>query len=69
MSDFWKIVLSALGVFALAVVIYFVRLFMDGRRLRRERKKAEMRRRVIKHEKDEWIRPYPMGGPGPEGEA
>ena len=50
MSDTVKIILSAVGVCAPAVGIYFVRLFMDGRRWRREREKAERRRRVIRHE-------------------
>jgi len=79
MSDTVKIILSAAGVCALAVGIYFARLFMDGRRLRRERRKAEHRRRVLRHEEaqaeanrtgkpvilDDGTRPYPPGvGPG-----
>ncbi|MBE3109351.1 MAG: hypothetical protein IMZ46_02385 [Acidobacteria bacterium] len=70
MSDTVVIVLIAIGVCALAVVIYFARLFMDGRRLRRERKKAVWRRQVIQHDEVEAqacdnARPYPPGvGPG-----
>ena len=56
MSDTWKIILSALAVFALAFILWLIPILRDGRRLRRERKQAAWRRGTRARNKEAYER-------------
>jgi len=51
-----KIVLSAIGVFALALILWLIPILRDGRRLRRERKQAAWRRGTRARNKEAYER-------------
>jgi len=67
MSDTWKIILSALAIFALAFILWLIPILRDGRRQRRERKQAAWRREVIRYDAelgDEYEETRPRPGKG-----
>jgi hypothetical protein len=62
-----KIVLSAIGVFALTFILCLISILWDGRRQRRERKQAAWRREVMRYDAelgDEYEETRPRPGKG-----
>ena len=52
----------AIGVCAIAIAGYFIRLAMDGRKERRRVREFQQdiaRQERMRYEREEWLRPYP----------